>query len=75
MSNDYKKWQKLCEEHDAARDAVNEALGPVNQKFSSIAEGKSQTNPSEQELDKLNEAWQREKNVRQKMKEFMNKHR
>lgn len=75
MSNDYKEWQKLCEEHHAARDAIYEALGPVNQKFSAIADGKSQTNPSDQELNRLDEAWKRWENVKRRMEEFIKKRR
>ena len=64
-----KEWNELCKEHDAARDAVYEALGPVNQKFSATG------NPSDQELKELDEAWKGWENVKQKMQEFIKKHR
>ena len=75
MKEEYKAWQKLCEEHDAARDAVNEALGPVTQKFSAIADGTGNKNPSDEELDRLDSAWKSWDDVKRNMEEFIHKHR
>ena len=55
------QWQKLCEEHEAARDAYFRAFGAVNQRFSAIARGTSNVNPTNAELteyEKTRHAWQ-----------------
>lgn len=45
------EWDKLCEEHAAARDAHFKALAGVNQRFH------TSNNPTADELDKSEEAW------------------
>ncbi len=55
------QWQKLCEEHEAARDGYFRAFATVNQKFEAIGRGASSVNPtsSEQsEFEKTRYAWQ-----------------
>jgi len=55
------EWQKLCEEHEAARDAYFRAFAAVNQKFSAIGKGTSSVNPTSDELtqfEKTRHAWQ-----------------
>jgi hypothetical protein len=40
------QWQKLCEEHDAGRDAYLRAFATVNRKFEAIGRGTSTVNPT-----------------------------
>ncbi|MFV1996788.1 MAG: hypothetical protein ACC641_02130 [Acidiferrobacterales bacterium] len=75
MTDDYNEWHELCRDYNSARDAVYEALGPVNQKFSAIGEGTGHTNPSDEELDKLDEAWSSWEDAKNNMKEFIKKRR
>ncbi len=71
MTNLHEEWQKLCEEHETARDAYFEAFKPVNQKFSQIARGASGPNPSNDELDEFNATWDAWQDVKRRMDEFI----
>ena len=53
MTNLYEEWQKLCDEHDAARDACSDAFKVVNSKFAAVVKGTSRTNPTEEETRKI----------------------
>jgi hypothetical protein len=55
------QWQKLYQEHEAARDAYFHAFAAVSQKFSAIGKGASNVNPTIAELaefEKTRHAWQ-----------------
>ena len=68
------QWQKLCEEHEAARDAYFRAFAAVNQKFAAIGKGTSSVNPTSAELsefEKTRHAWQ---DVIRRIGEFVKKH-
>jgi hypothetical protein len=68
------QWQKLCEEHAAARDAYFRAFAAVNQKFSAIGRGTSNVNPTNAELtefEKRRHAWQ---DVIRRMGEFVKRY-
>jgi len=68
------QWQKLCEEHKAARDAYFRAFATVNQKFEAIGRGTSTVNPTSAELsefEKTRHAWQ---DVIRRIGEFVKKH-
>jgi hypothetical protein len=67
------EWQKLCEEHSAARDAYFKAFATVNDKFTKIAKGTSKSSPSTAELDELEAAWNTWQDVRRCMDEFIKK--
>jgi len=73
MAEIYVEWQKLCEEHDTARDAYFDAFAAVNQKFAAIAKGSSRANPTERELDEFESAWKRWEAVKRRMDEFVKK--
>ena len=75
MSNVYEEWQKLCEEHEAARMALNAALAPVSQKFSANSKGSTNVNISGSEIDRLDPAWEDWEDIKKRMKDFVNTHR
>lgn len=75
MSNVYEEWQKLCEEHEAARMALNAALAPVSQKFSANSKGAPNVNISGSEIDRLDRAWEDWEDIKKRMKDFVNTHR
>lgn len=72
-TNIYEEWQKLCEQHEAARDAHFEALENVTRKFVGIGQGKSIANPSMEDLTKFEETWQAWEEIKNKMSEFVKK--
>jgi hypothetical protein len=63
----YAQWQKLCAEHDTARDAYFGALFAVNEKFAAIGKGVSSTNPTDDELSEFEKTWERWKDVKRRM--------
>jgi hypothetical protein len=68
------QWQKLYDEHEAARDAYFRAFATVNQKFSAIGKGATDVNPTSAELseyEKTRHAWQ---DVLRRIGEFVKKH-
>ena len=68
------QWQDLCAEYDAAKAAENDAFGPVNAAFRSVASGsKNRRNPTGAEFDALDtaSAWRRA--VLNKMRDFVKK--
>jgi hypothetical protein len=71
MTNLYEEWQKLCDEHDAARDAYSEASQVVNSKFAAVAKGTSRSNPTDEEFEKLEFAWKALEDVRRRMQDFV----
>jgi hypothetical protein len=55
------QWQKLSEEHEAAREAYFRAFAAVDRKLSAIGRGTSDVNPSNAELiefERTRHAWQ-----------------
>jgi phage-related protein len=70
----YAEWQKLCNEHTAARDAHFNAFAVVNQKFVAIGQGTSRTNPTNNELSEFEITWKAWEDVKNKMSEFVKKH-
>lgn len=71
MTDLYTEWQKLCEEHEAARDVYFEAFAPVHQKFIQVFQGTSSTNPSDEELSQFETAWEAWQDVKRRMDEFI----
>lgn len=71
MTNLDEEWQKLRDEHDAARDAYSNASKVVNSKFAAVAKGTSRTNPTEEELEKSEFAWKAWEDVRRRMQDFV----
>ncbi|MFC1693258.1 hypothetical protein ACFL1R_07120 [Candidatus Latescibacterota bacterium] len=74
MADIYDEWQKLCEEHEAARKAYFEAFSVVNVKFVEVARGRSSINPTINEIDALDVAWNAWESVKQRMSEFVRTH-
>jgi hypothetical protein len=70
----YGEWQKLCEEHDAARDSYLKAFVAVNAKFRAIGEGNSSTNPTTNELGAFEETWSACEDIKRRMDEFVKMH-
>jgi len=68
------KWQKLCVQHQAARDAYFKAFSPVNRKFLKIGGGESRDNPTESELSKLDSAWKKWEDIKRRMRVFAKKY-
>jgi uncharacterized protein YdeI (YjbR/CyaY-like superfamily) len=65
------EWQKLCDEHEAAKNAYFEAFSAVNQKFSTIARRASKGNPSRGELSEFETTWKTWEDVKQRMNHFV----
>ena len=70
----YAEWEKLCNEHSAARDAYFRAFAVVNQKFMSIGQGISNNNPTIDELAEFEKTWKHWENVKTQMTNFANKY-
>lgn len=68
------EWQKLCDEHSAARDAHFKAFAAVNQKFAAIGQGQSNTNPTDDELSEFEKTWDVWGGVKRRMSEFVKKY-
>lgn len=71
MATPEEKWQELCDEHEAARDAVFKAMAPVIRKQGAIARNESRSNPSEDELDALSGARNRWNEIKRRMDQFI----
>ena len=67
----YAEWQKLCEEHEAARDAYFQAFAHVNQKFAAIGKGSSRTHPTENEFSEFERTWQAWEDIKKRMDVFV----
>ena len=65
------EWQKLCEEHGAARDAYFKAFATVNQKFAAIGQRKSSANPTDGELAEFERTWDMWESVKRRMSDFV----
>jgi hypothetical protein len=67
----YAEWQKLCEEHEAVRDAYFQAFAIVNQKFAAIGRGTSGINPTNDEISEFERTWQAWEDVKKRMDTFV----
>jgi hypothetical protein len=65
------QWGRLCDEHEAARDAYFRAFSAVNQKFVAIGNSTSTANPTEGELSDFQKTWQAWQEVKRRMDEFV----
>ena len=68
------EWQKLCDEHDAARDAYFKAFAVLNQKFAVIGQGKSNANPTDDELAEFEKTWDVWEDIKRRMSAFVKEH-
>jgi hypothetical protein len=68
------QWRRLCDEHEAARDAYLRAFSAVNQKFVAIGSNASRVNPTEGELSDFQKTWQAWQEVKRRMDELLKKH-
>ena len=68
------EWQKLYDEHAAARDAHFKAFAAVNQKFVAIGQGQSNINPTDDELSEFEKTWDVWEDVKRRMSAFVKKH-
>ena len=70
-SDIYFEWQKLCDEHEAAKNAYSQAFSAVNQKFAAIARQNSRANPIGGEISEFEATWDTLEDVKQRMKRFV----
>jgi hypothetical protein len=68
------QWRKLCEEHEAARDAYLRAFTAVNQRFSTIGKGTPNVNPTNAELTEFEKARHAWHDIMRRMGEFVKKY-
>jgi hypothetical protein len=68
------EWQQLCKEREAAKNVEDQLFGPIHQKFRQIFQGTSHTNPSDDELSKLEIAREVLQDVLRRMDEFIKEH-
>jgi hypothetical protein len=71
MTNQDNEWEKLCEEHEVARDAESKAMGIITYKFKQIAQEGSGANPTIEELDEWEAVENKLQDVRRRMNEFI----
>lgn len=65
------EWQKLCDEHEAARAVYFQAFAVVNHKFAAIAHGTSRANPTDNGLSDFEKTWQAWEDVKRRMAVFV----
>jgi hypothetical protein len=65
------QWGRLCDEHEAARDAYFRAFSAVNQKFAAIGSNRPRVNPTEGELSDFQKTWQAWQEVKRRMDDFV----
>ena len=65
------EWQRLCDKHEAAKNAYFQAFSAVNQKFAAIGRLTSKTNPSEEEFSEFETTWNTWEGVKQRMNDFV----
>lgn len=70
MKDAYEKWEALCKEFEAARDAQFDAYAAVTRGFARVAKGTG-GNPSEEELDAYEKTSQRLEEIERRMDEFI----
>jgi hypothetical protein len=70
MKDAYEKWEALCKEFEAARDAQFIAYAAVNRGFARVAK-RTGGNPSKEELDAYKKTSQRLKEIELRMDEFV----
>ncbi len=68
------QWQQFCREFESAREALDQALTPVNQKFFLIAQGTSHINPTDDELSRLEAAHRKFEDIIRRMRQFVKVH-
>jgi len=68
------QYQQLCREFESAREALNQAIAPVNQKFLLIAQRTSHINPTDDELSKLEVANRVFEDIICRMRQFVKVH-
>jgi hypothetical protein len=70
MKDAYEQWDALCKKFEAARDAHNNAQAAVTRGFARVAK-RTGGNPSEDDLDAAEAAWQRLEDIKRRMDEFV----
>ena len=73
MADLYAEWEKLCDEHEAARDAYLDAFEKVHQRFVTVDKGASRVNPTGSELDDFEVSWKKWEDVKARMDVFVKK--
>ncbi len=69
MADLYDEWVLLCDEYHVAWDAQFNAFRKVNDKLIKIAQGTSDTNPTNEELDKYEKTTEALNDVQHRMDE------
>jgi len=70
MKDLFEQWDALCKEFEAARDAHNVAQSAVTSAFSRVAKGTG-GNPSDEDLEAAERAWEKLGDVKKRMDEFV----
>ena len=68
-TKNYEEWQSLCDERVSACDAFLKAFDVVSQKFMAVAQGESNTNPSDTELSEFEKTWQALEDIKKRIDE------
>jgi hypothetical protein len=71
--NESQRWADLCVKHDAAKQAVDEAFGVVQERFlgSGSGRGRGLSTPSAEDLARLEDARAKREVIERQMDEFM----
>ena len=70
MKDAYKKWEPMCKEFEAAREAQFVAYVAVTRGFARVAKGTG-GNPTEEELDAYKKTSKRLEDIKRRMDEFV----
>jgi hypothetical protein len=69
--NESRRWADLCDQHEAAKKAVDEAFPVVQDKFLGIGTGKGFSNPTAEDLTRLEDARANREAIEPQMDEFI----
>lgn len=70
MKDAYEKWEELCKEFEAAREAQFAAYAAVTHGFARVAKGTG-GNPTTEELDAYEKTSQRLEDIKRRMDQFV----
>lgn len=70
MTKVYEQWQDLCKEFEIARETHFQAFTVVNKAFASVSTSGVTENPTIQQLEIMENSWNKLENIKLKMDDF-----
>ncbi len=68
------EWERLCNQHEKAKDAYNKTFAPVHAGFRGVFAGNSNANPSISQMRRAEKAWKDWQDIIRRMRAFAKKH-